>query len=123
MDLSHWIGSKQKRHPEQEFRFISTVCNKWIWNFGITENEEWQACNQSGKTWTFTSIRERDRFIQYLEDHDYSGPHMPLNFHSDIEWGSPEHDYYDQGLSEFEIARFEEQDDYSYWSGNPDWDD
>ncbi len=47
---------------------------------------------------------------------------MPLDFTSQVQWGSPEPDDLDYGLTESDIARFEEYDDCGYWSGDPDWD-
>jgi hypothetical protein len=122
MDLSHWIGSKRTRYPEQEFRFISTNCSAWVWNFYTVESKIWEAKNQSGKIWRFNTTRDRDGFIEFLESHGYTGPHMPLDFTSQIQWGSPDPEYLDCGLTESDSARLEEDDDYGYWSGDPDWD-
>lgn len=79
--------------------------------------------NQSGKVWRFDTTKERDQFIEFLEIHGYTGPHMPLDFTSQIQWGSTESEDQDRVLTESDIARLEEQDDYTYWSGDPDWDD
>lgn len=121
MELTHWIGSKRARTADHSFRLISKRCSAWIWNFNKLDQWRWEGVNQSGKAQVFHSLGDRDGFIAFLERHDYTGPHMPLNFELANEWEEDD-DSTQWLMSESDIARDEEHSNYAYWSGDPDWD-